>query len=155
MRRDSIERTGRLGDFQWRFLNGSLFSKMGWTRGNKPDGSVYSTIERRLVNEQTKGIGGCLSHLPVTLLEPACGDVSIFLVLYLGRGRGEENKYFKMAFRSGKSKGRIPQTMKHETKSSIATIAGGSWRVPDAVVWLFSARRLSRYAQATLWQFHT
>lgn len=39
-----MERIGRLGEFQWRCRRGSLVSIIGWTRGNKPDGSVYSTI---------------------------------------------------------------------------------------------------------------
>ena len=91
MRRDSIERTGRLGDFQCRFLSGSLFSKMGWTRGKRPDGSVYSTTNiRQSVNDLVdSGMRAIFFYLPVTLLEPACGDVSIFPELYRRR-RGKE-----------------------------------------------------------------
>lgn len=52
MRRDSMDRTGRVGDFQWRFFKGSFDSMIGCTRGNSPEGSVYSTVvparERKL-----------------------------------------------------------------------------------------------------------
>lgn len=44
MRRESIERTGRVGEFQWRFRRGSLVSRIGRTVGKRDEGSVYSTV---------------------------------------------------------------------------------------------------------------
>jgi len=154
MRRDSIERTGRLGDFQWRFLSGSLFSKMGWTRGNRPDGSVYSTVEFSQWTSRG-GIGDVSPTYRSHCWSPPAVMCPYFPCSICGGEGGKKINTSKWHSVWVKIEGAISQTMKHETRSSIATTAGGSWRVPDAVIWLFSARQLSRHAQATPWQFRS
>lgn len=86
MRRDSIDRTGRVGDFQWRFFRGSLFSIIGRAMGNRPDGSVYSTGVH-IKASVSESLYGVALHVPVTLFEAAWGEVSIFPKYYLGRLR--------------------------------------------------------------------
>lgn len=72
-----------------------------------------------------------VSHLPVTLLEPACGDVSIFPVLYLGRGREKETNHCSIWHSVWiEATGKFPKQQCHEIRSSIAAGAGDSWRVP-------------------------
>lgn len=71
MRSDSIDRTGRVGDFQWRFFRGSFDSITGCMSGNKPEGSVYSTVfygQRKLPSLITLVV-------PVTLLEACEGSM--------------------------------------------------------------------------------
>ena len=41
---DSIDRAGRVGDFQCRFLSGSLGARMAWTSEKRPEGSVHETV---------------------------------------------------------------------------------------------------------------
>ena len=85
MRSDSMDRTGRVGDFQWRFFKGSFASMVGCTRGNKPDGSVYSTIWLLLVNKSVRcGVWDVV--IPVTLLEAAC-EGSIVPESHLGNSQ--------------------------------------------------------------------
>jgi hypothetical protein len=80
-----MERTGRVGDFQWRFFNGSLFSIIGRTIGNRPEGSVYST--KGIINEWAGLFVHGTGHVPVTLFEAACGEVSIFSQALFGASR--------------------------------------------------------------------
>lgn len=41
---DSIDRAGRVGDFQCRFLSGSLGARIAWTSEKRPEGSVQETV---------------------------------------------------------------------------------------------------------------
>lgn len=41
---DSMERAGRVGDFQWRFLSGSRGASTAWTSEKSPEGSVHETV---------------------------------------------------------------------------------------------------------------
>lgn len=66
---DSIERNGRVGDFQCRFRRGRIPDKKGSTVVKRPEGSVYSTryrgklkcsigVSRSLVDAPTSDVGG-------------------------------------------------------------------------------------------------
>lgn len=83
-----MDRTGRVGDFQWRFLSGSFSARTDWTSGKSPEGSVYSTGNSEVRSEQRVAQvlrAGNGAYLPVTLLEPPCGDGSMVSVALFGR----------------------------------------------------------------------
>lgn len=84
--------------------------------------------------------GACVrvSHLPVTLLEPACGDVSIFPELYIRRGK-RNNALFKKASRSKGKQGLSPNDGAQSItfKRTIAMVPGETLESVD--VWWFSA----------------